>query len=372
MLGTARLRLQLLVARRGRQVAAVLAVLGLVAVAAAGVVVATPETTAEVVHRDEQSFETRLTTSAVVTGDSAVYDRGTRLRDEPVYLLSATPRVDLAAVTSAPGDRPASLSTRLWLEYRAQRDGETVWRRAVPLATRSARVADGRLRTTATLDAAAVRARASEVQQEFGTAATVTVHLRVATRYETGLYEGRLTDRTRLRFRGQSVALAEPVRAGTTRTTPVTRQRTVPPDPGLYGGLGGFGVAALAGAAAVVAARHEAGGPDLDPVALERRLERRRYEEWISVGWLDRSVVGRQVELASLGDLVDLAIDSSERVIHDRRQDLYGVLADDTLYVYHEGADAESGPEEPTPEQGPQTVEPPERAAEGGRPPRPR
>ncbi|MFP4632617.1 MAG: DUF5305 family protein [Halobacteriales archaeon] len=68
---------------------------------------------------------------------------------------------------------------------------------------------------------------------------------------------------------------------------------------------------------------------------MELERDRSRFDEWISRG--DATDDGRtEIEVESLEAVVDVAIDSSRRVVENRRADgfEYVVLVDDVRYVY--------------------------------------
>ncbi|MFC5365367.1 DUF5305 family protein [Salinirubrum litoreum] len=347
MLETARLKLSLLFTERGQQLAVLLAVVGVCSLAIAGVVVATPETTASPVDENEQQFATALNTSAVVTGNTTLWPAGTRLWDKPVYVSAATPTLDLHANTTVPADEQVTVETRISLRYRATADGETVWERTVTLADREVTVTNGTALTTTTLDTDRVRERASNYQQEFGRAGDVQVHLRVETSYESTAYTGDLNASSRVEFTDRGYGMTESMADGHSRSTTEMHEETVPPNPLVYGGFGLLGLCSLIGAGLLVVTTREdigpAVGPDRDSETLREELRHVRYDEWISAGRLAPSTGERRVELATLADLVDLAIDSNERVVHDDSRGLYGVLSGTTLYVYHDDTGGSDG-----------------------------
>jgi hypothetical protein len=63
----------------------------------------------------------------------------------------------------------------------------------------------------------------------------------------------------------------------------------------------------------------------------------------VSEGEIPWERVDREVEIDSLGGLVDVGIDSSKRTVYDVEKDTYAVLDGDTVYYHrrsrHEGDD---------------------------------
>jgi hypothetical protein len=175
----------------------------------------------------------------------------------------------------------------------------------------------------------------------------VQVLLRVETSYESSAYTGDLTASSRVEFTDRGYGMASAMADSHSRATTAMREERVPPNPAVYGGFGVLGLCSLVGAGlVVVTTREEVGpavGPDADPATLREELRHVRYDEWVSAGSLPPSAGERRVELATLGDLVDLAIDSNERVVHDETRELYGVLSGTTLYVYHDDSGDSTG-----------------------------
>ncbi|MFC7072314.1 DUF5305 domain-containing protein [Halovenus rubra] len=73
------------------------------------------------------------------------------------------------------------------------------------------------------------------------------------------------------------------------------------------------------------------------------------YSEWISEGRVtDDSIPSSTVEVASVKDLVDVAVDSDRRVIHDAERQECLVIDDGTAYVYSTPPEPQTDrPEEP-------------------------
>lgn len=75
--------------------------------------------------------------------------------------------------------------------------------------------------------------------------------------------------------------------------------------------------------------------PEQERVRLTYRRQRREFDEWITRATLpDEVLPDRRATVTSLDDLVDLAIDTDERVIEDPSRDLYLVQHDDVVYTY--------------------------------------
>lgn len=323
-------RAKLLVARYGRPLVVALSVVAVVSLAGAGWVYAHPPTTEVTERTNQQTFETEMETSAVVTGSSSLYDRGTTLRNQPVYLDAATPNVTLSFRTSVPDRRPVNVTQRVDLVFRATHGGEAFWNRTRPLVEERATVENGRLTTSTNLDVAALGQEVETLESELAGVGTVEVELRVRTDYGTEQYDGTLRGTTGVAFSDRSYSIP-PVSLERTEATRHSREVDVPErdrtTPLALAGLGGLASLA-AGGLRVVLRRED------DWEGLEDDVQQARYEEWISEGTVSPDRGGRSVPVASLEGLVDVAIDTDKRVIHDPERGAYVVLDGEITYVY--------------------------------------
>ena len=108
---------------------------------------------------------------------------------------------------------------------------------------------------------------------------------------------------------------------------------------GLFGSVGPtlLAVVSLCALGALVATK-ATGRLAPSEAALERvreRYEREVFDDWISRGTLPDDVRARsRIEVSTLEDLVDVAIDSDRRVLEDERAGEYYVVDGESLYVY--------------------------------------
>jgi len=322
------LRLRLFVARNRRLVLAALLLVAVASTAGAGYVYANPGTETVTEQRHAQTVESSLDASAVVTGETPLYDEGTELTNRRVYPLDAATNLTLLGTVDAPAD--AVVHQRLVVEYRATRDGETVWS-----ASRVLAVADGRAdgdggAVRRTVNVSSVDERLRTVRGEFGSAATVDATVRHVVEYETGRYEGDLNATVPLTFTEETYFLDGERAAERSHATPVTVTREQSPNTGVVGALALLGLLAGAGAAGCVFRP-----PSVDGSAEE--LQRKRYEEWLSAGRIPVYAADQYVEMSTLADLVNVGVDSNRRVIHDPEMDAYGIIDEETLYWYAPG-----------------------------------
>jgi len=326
-------RLKYLVVRRGPAIALALVVVGALVGGVAGWAYADPETTQVTDQTERQTVRSELHSSARVTGNSTLYDEGTRLHDPPVYLFSAAPTATLNLTTAVPSARSIRTTQNLTVVYTATRDGETFWQRSDELQRQETTAQSGSVTTRARIDPRAIQQRAARFESEIGTAGSVDVKLRLTVTYETDRYEGRLTTAVPLAITDNWYAI-DSKSTERTHSTPVTRTVTVPDqnrDRYLGAGLLG-GVSILVGSA--VGGVYHARFRDVREETLVHRIHRERYDDWISRGTVPDTLAAPTVRTESLEGLVDVAIDTETRVVYDPDQKLYVVFTDAATYRF--------------------------------------
>lgn len=328
------LRAKVVLARHGRTVAAVLCVVGILSLGGVGWWATHPPTTTVTDHTQERTVATDVETSALVTSDSTLYDRGDRLTNQEVYFRDTTPNLTVRLRTDVtPDEGPVVVEQRMALVTRVTRDGDVFWERTRPLADDRAEVTDGNATTAAALSVARLERQSQAVREEVGPAGEVALFVRVVVTYETERYEGTTTRLVPIRVGSHSYALS-PTTLSATESTPVDQQVPVPNRDTLPGmAMGGLGLLALAGAVTGVVAERR-----FDAAAAEARLHRQRFEEWISTGRVGPGLGEEYVHMTSLGELVDVGIDTDKRVIHDPETDVYAVIDDRVVYHYGQAA----------------------------------
>ena len=326
-------RLRLLVGTHGRTLVVVLAVVGLFSLVGAGVTYLNPptETVSEDVH--EQEITTTATTSAVVQEDNELWPEGTELENSPVYLMNATPEMIVTAETDVAGTDDAVVGHEWMLIVEASHGEDEFWSESETLATETHE--DTETSTSATVDAEAVYDRVTRVEETVAPASTVSVELVLVVEYETDPggdhgYEGIETLSTELVVDEESYALAERLEAETPHAEQAEMQVTQPRDWAWIGVLGLFGLVSLGVGAGLYAQRPE----EIDVEEVRNDLHRRRYAQWISSGTIPMGVNQQFVELDSLEDVVDVAIDTEQRVVYDERRELYAVLGEHVAYYF--------------------------------------
>lgn len=325
-------RAKLLVAEHGRTIAVVLAVVAVLALTGAGWVYSNPPTTTVTNHTHEQRFESAVDTSAVVTGDSAMYQSGQRVENQPVYFTHTMPNLTLGVETAVPADQQVRVEHRLVLVIQATRDGEVFWERTRVLIDEETSTTTGVTNASTTLDIPALIDRIAPVSEEVGSAGSMSVSVELTTAYESDRYSGTLTQQRPLGLSDRTYTL-DPFSVETQESTPETRTTTLPTRNRLaYGVPGAVGVVALLSSVVVFVLYRRK--PEWR--TLEGQIHRDRYAEWISEGSLRGEVAERSVAMSSLEDLVDVAIDQDKRVIYDPELNTHAVI--DGPVVYYHGS----------------------------------
>lgn len=311
----------------------------------------TPGTHTEV--REDASWTTtaEFDHSATVTEPNSLYDIGTTLANRETYYAAISPVLngtfDYGYRASGGGNLSVAAEPSLVVRSvdRDGRDGEATvyWRTERSLdRTEVDGVAPGeRIQVPFSVNVSAVRERTERIEEELGatpgeTEAVVRV---VVTR--TGTVNGERVERSEEYALpitpGSAYRVEDP---GAVTNDGASRQRvTVPNEHGALRRAGGplLLVVALGAAGGLVAAR--AGGRlQLSEHERERLAfdeARAAHDEWISVVSLPAAAHELpRAEAASLGDLVDVAIDTDNAVVEDPDDGRYYVVHDGYCYVY--------------------------------------
>ena len=327
---SAAIRFRRVLASQGLLIAAVLAMVAVGAFAGAWVTYANPPTETIVEQRNPQTVSTAVNTSAVVTGETPLYDEGERLVNKPVYFTEASPNVTISVVTQVPSGQPVQVTQRLVLHMQGDLRGETYWEETTVLAASDRAVTDGRAVASTTVNVSAIRETIDERESATGSVGVFQSDVELLVAYEGEGYSGELTSEAPVVFSSGAFWLDADLAASRTHSEQVTREVAEEPDIATYGGLALLGLLALGGAAAV--ALTSLGG--IDPEELETAIANQRYEEWISKGEFPTGTEKKYVKIDSLEDLVDIAIDSNKRVVFDPEFAAYAVVDGDLIYYF--------------------------------------
>jgi hypothetical protein len=348
MKGALTARFRYLSGKYGRLLVVTLVVVGGIGFAtAAGTAMAGPETQQVTAQTNPQTVTTTLTTSATVTGNTTLYERNETLTNAPVYLRSATPNLTVRATTAVPETERVAVTQTVVLELRATKNGEQFWMEKRPLGHTATNTTTGEVTTTVSLDVESLAdGRLAAVRDRVGTAGTIETRLYATASYDTGTYADRMNASTPLTVTERAYELQTPDQSqrnyatSTVRTVNSSAAASGVALPGVGTevplralGWGLLGFIALGGALVVgtTARRIE------DFEAFEQEYDRRRYDEWISRGRLPKTGRYARVPVESLLDLVDIAIDSEKRVIHDTSESIYAVVDGNLVYEFRDG-----------------------------------
>lgn len=331
-------------ARLLRQLGALLVLIGVVGVVLTMVF---PPTTAMTEVTDRSVVETGTNTTAIVEGDHAMYDAGEELTNEPVYVRDVAPNATVTATTRAPPDGVA-VDQQVSIVYEASSTEDGVFRqRERTITSNSGTIEDegDTVDSVVSLRIADIADTLEAMRTEIGDAGRVNAYLRVETTYSSGDYEGTLEDRVELAigqdsYRLPALSLREEHRTTTTNVEPVAAevfQTTLPAvGPIVVPHLTPvFGFLSILGVVLLGAVRY--GRTEFDADRERVTIHRLRYGEWISGGELPAALADHPlvVPVESLEALVDVAIDSDTRVIHDPQQDCYAVLTGGAVFVFY-------------------------------------
>lgn len=337
-------RAKLLVSKYGPALAVALAIVAVLALGIASWNYTHPPTTTVTDHTNKQTIQSTLQTSAIVTGESALYREGARIENQPVYFVDATPTLTLTVQTSVPDEQAVQVDQQIHLVMRASHDGEVFWQQTRVLEQEETTTSNGTVTTSTELNVSQLNNQVAPVRAELGSAGSLAVFVTVKASYETNQYSGSLSGKTPVQISGRTYSV-EPLTFDTTESTPKARTIVLPTrEASAYTIPAGIGVTALLGAGLITGlyrrSEHWNG--------IEGQIHRSRYADWISAGTLSTEIGDQYVPVASLEDLVDIGIDTNNRVIFDRDRDIYAVIDGRMVYYWGEERTWEGQMENPT------------------------
>lgn len=306
-------------------------IIGAISIGAAGWIYTHPPTTQITDQTNQKTIESSLSTHAVVTENTDVYSQGTTLRNQPVYLINMTPEATVTLETQLPSST-SEIDQHIELVYTATRNGEIFWKRVVPLRGQTTR--EKRTVTTQTnVSMPQILDQLNKYQSTFGEAATVSANIRISSKYDLDRYSGIITKSYPIESGSKWYSLPSDA-ISRTHSEPKTRtvQLKIHNSPlFLAPFISGivFNIIGLLLAIVYYKRFQQRSAADL-----ETAVHHNRYQEWISEGFLPDEELGMNVQINSLEGLVDIAIDTGERVIYDPNRNRYAVLHEQTGYYY--------------------------------------
>jgi len=308
-----------------------------------------PGTTTE--ERAVSSWESTgdFTHRATVLNDTDVYPEGTTLRGRSAYFREVTPELDgeFAYRYTATDGGNLTVETDTTLVLRSvdtdQANGSVYWRSDEPLSTTTERSVgpDDTVGTAFSLNVSEVDRRIQTIDEQFGGTPGEKQLLVVTEVAVSGSRNGQpvdLTRRYRLRItpEGSLYRVAEP--GSSTNSRSQTDSIVVPAEYGPARSLGGPALLGLglAGICAFVAQqRYTPPVTDTERQWVQYRQIREEFDDWITQGEIPAAAEGPPtVTVDTLSGLVDLAIDTGERVVEDERRGACLVLQDNRWYLH--------------------------------------
>lgn len=300
---------------------------------------AQPGTETETVVTDRWNEQGRFTHAAEVTQPNPVFETGTTL-ERTVYYSSVSPELEGTYVYEHGDEIDRQVTMDLRLVIQSAREDSVLWRRVDPLNTTERTVAAGEtIAGEWAVNVSAAAARVERIREQLG-ASVGTVEIRVVAEVTTNAEDGQPTRHTRsfgIDPNGETFSVTPPEAYGETYET--TAERTV--ETGVTLSLAGAGtgllIAGLAGTVVLGTTRardgFELSAPERERIAYER--ERVAFDEWITVGEVPERLADRpSVEVERLEGLVDVAIDTDERVVEDPERNTLWVQTPTVTYRY--------------------------------------
>ncbi|AUX10398.1 hypothetical protein AArcSl_2783 [Halalkaliarchaeum desulfuricum] len=306
--------------------------------------------------------------SATVQEDNPVFPVGADLTDRSLYYTNLAPELDGVyeyRYSSSGGEGEVDVEMDIQLRYQsvAGDDDGVFWERTEPLTTVEHEAVNPGESVTAEfqVNVPETEARIEDIQEQLGTTiGTAEVDVVVQTRVQ-GTVDGdevSTIHRQQLQISPDGATYEVENPGAETEAHQSTITDEVPVEYGplrSYGSLGLIAASLLGLVGLGVARRNGAIAPtEREIAAAEWARTRSEFEEWISRGHVpDGSLETPRIELESLDDLVDVAIDSNNRVIEDAARECFYVVGSDVHYVF---VPAQFGNGEPLPPNEPTTT----------------
>jgi hypothetical protein len=271
--------------------------------------------------------------TVTVENDTDAYDAGETLRDASLYPLGNATAPTVRAAASV--DRGTLDRLNLTLSYAATRAGEgsaAFYTKTVELA--AADQPGSAANVSARLPITEVFATQADLEDEFGNGVTVSVAVSTTATYSYETPAGRTV--TRELETGGAIEPVGNLYALPTGSDRATHRPGAPVD--ASGGVSPFvnwlAVVALLsavvfGVATTVSDRY------IDATEVAREIQWQRFRDWVTEveSYTPQGDVNT-VEVTNLNDLVNLAIDTNQRVLFHRPVEEYIVVDDDVMYKF--------------------------------------
>lgn len=315
--------------QNARAVALVLVAVGILFILGAAYTSTHPTTQTFTEEQNQQTISVQTTTASQVTGNTTLYERGEWISNKSTYFLTISPNLTLLINVSVPANQEVNVMTNLHMEISGVRQEEPFYEKSQSLLNTTHSVRDGTVHASPVIHIAELNERLAQIQTETQGVGEYNVRFILEVVYDTSQYEGTIRTTTPLIISGRAYYLSQQLSENQTRATLIRRQIQRPPSPVAYGGLA-LGGLVLFGLSAVVLRIEELA----DPERLRTQIIHDRHDEWISRGEFPTNSEKQYIHILSLEDLVDVAIDTNRRVIHDPNINAYAVIDESEIYYY--------------------------------------
>lgn len=313
------------------------------------------------------SEQATVSHAAEVQTPNPVFEVGQELSNQGTYFTQLSPAFEGEYTYTYTASERGELDTVIDAHLRIQSvddDGNPYWTVTEPLETTQQTLDPGDTEGVAVeLDIPAVAAEAEEIEAGLGsTIGTIQTEVVFETQV-VGVVNGENvadTHQSSLTLDPDGATYSVEADDGVSEThetvETVESERT-------YGPVRSYGPLALltlslVGLVGLAGARHRGVIPPApaEQAALEQYQQRREFDNWISTGTVPPGGrTGTEIRLDSLEDLVDVAIDTDQRVIEDTDTGGFFVLGDGRYYAYpgqSPGATIDGVRQDDTPEEG--------------------
>lgn len=285
--------------------------------------------------------------SAAVQTENEVYPVGTQLSDRSVYFTRITPELEgnfTFRYDAGSGDVTADIE--LERVIRSADDEREYWEVNETIAETTAEgLEPGEEATTSfAVDVPATVNESERIEESLGGSPGSIETTVVATVTVQGTVDGEPVERTEryvlaITPDGSTYSVDEPTTDQRTPERTETTQTASTASAGFFGPIGSvvllFASLCGLGALAITRARGILAPAEAELERLRAEYEREEFDDWISRGSLPADIREQsRIEVSTLEDLVDIAIDCDRRVIEDESTGGYYVVDGASLYAY--------------------------------------
>ncbi|WP_254861921.1 DUF5305 domain-containing protein [Halovivax gelatinilyticus] len=293
------------------------------------------------------SEQPELSHQASVAVENPVFETGDVLADRPLYYADLMPELEGVYAYSFDGDitdGSLSVTANAYVLYQATDDGVSYWEETESLESVSTEAVEPgeAVPLSFEVNVSDLESRIDEIEASLGASVGTTETLVVVDTTVSGTVDGtQIANAHTARFDVSSNGGTYAVETETGGLHDAEITESVHTDRS-YGPVRTYGsvvvfVLSLAGIAGLVYARET---DALEVARAERRAvavasEREAFADWLSVGHVPEAELdGPRIDVDSLPDIVDVAIDCDRRVIEDRMRGAYFVQDLAAYYVY--------------------------------------